>query len=704
MPALPGSLVNFNCFHNQITSLPALPDSIQIMQCDSNQFANLPALPLKLKELHCAYNQITSFPPLPNDVYELYCQYNKLTSLPSLPNNLWRFDCSYNLLTNLPVLPTNLAYFDCNNNLLTSMPNLPTAYFTGLACNNNHLSELPTLPATITYLICNDNQLTTLPDLPDMLYWLNCSNNLIACLPPIPHVFHWNELNLSGNPFTCLPNYVTGMSNALLNMPLCVNGDTANNHYNCSGFEGVAGNIYKDNNTNCSLDNGEPRLENIHLSLYDSTNSLVGQTYSFSSGAYIFPATAGTYTVRIDTAGMPYKINCANTNIDSTVILTTANPSVINVNYPVNCKPVFDVGVQSIVSNGFVFPGQPHKLLITAGDMSQWNNLDCSAGISGQVQVTITGPFTYQGVVPGALTPTVAGNVYTYNIADFGTIDNTTAFGMKFLTDTSAQLNDVICVEVIVTPSAGDINPANNIYNYCYSVLNSMDPNMKETYPAKVLPGYSDYLTYTVHFQNTGTASAINIRIVDTLSANLDLATFQVINSSHTNSVTLNGNILTVRFPNIMLPDSFANSDASKGFVQYRIKPLSGITEGTEITNTAWIYFDYNAPIATNTTVNLFDVTGISEKSEQASRLTVYPNPVNDQTNILYSIENKSLVNIAVYNFMGTLVTTIRNEQQPAGNYKKVFNAKEYGLSAGIYFVRLSVNGKSEVKKLVVIN
>ena len=52
---------------------------------------------------------------------------------------------------------------------------------------------------------------------------------------------------------------------------------------------------------------------------------------------------------------------------------------------------------------------------------------------------------------------------------------------------------------------------------------------------------------------------------------------------------------------------------------------------------------------------------------------------------------------------MGALVTNVCNEQQPAGNYKKTFNAKTLGLKAGIYFVRLSVNGKSEVKKLVVV-
>jgi hypothetical protein len=81
----------------------------------------------------------------------------------------------------------------------------------------------------------------------------------------------------------------------------------------------------------------------------------------------------------------------------------------------------------------------------------------------------------------------------------------------------------------------------------------------------------------------------------------------------------------------------------------------------------------------------------------------LFPNPTTSSTNIEYNLGQHSKVNLTVYNFMGSLVTIICNEQQPTGNYKKVFNAKEFGLSAGIYFVRLSVNGKSEVKKLVVV-
>jgi uncharacterized repeat protein (TIGR01451 family) len=256
-----------------------------------------------------------------------------------------------------------------------------------------------------------------------------------------------------------------------------------------------------------------------------------------------------------------------------------------------------------------VFPGQQHELNVTAGDLSQWYNMSCAAGIGGQVQLTVTGPVVYQGVVPGALMPVMAGNVFTYTVADFGAIDNESAFKLIFLTDTSAQAGDDICIHVLVTPGTGDNNAVNNSIFYCYEVVNSMDPNNKEVYPSMVSPSYSDYLTYTIHFQNVGTASAANIRIMDTLNSSLDLTTFQLIKYSHANNVTLIGNVLTVRFPGINLPDSLNDPDGSTGFLQYRIKPKQNLPAGTQIENTAWIYFDYNAPIVTNTSVSYTHLT-----------------------------------------------------------------------------------------------
>jgi hypothetical protein len=88
------------------------------------------------------------------------------------------------------------------------------------------------------------------------------------------------------------------------------------------------------------------------------------------------------------------------------------------------------------------------------------------------------------------------------------------------------------------------------------------------------------------------------------MEAQLDLSTFELLNYSHVVQTYLVGNIFIFRFNIILLPDSSSNPNGSMGFVQCHIKALPGIGFGDLIENIAYIYFDFNAPIVTNTTTN----------------------------------------------------------------------------------------------------
>ena len=143
---------------------------------------------------------------------------------------------------------------------------------------------------------------------------------------------------------------------------------------------------------------------------------------------------------------------------------------------------------------------------------------------------------------------------------------------------------------------------------YSATVLCSYDPNDKQVSPVGYKEeGYtliSDELNYTVRFQNTGNAAAIDVRIIDTLSEHLDLRTFKVNQSSFPVITTMRGNIVDFYFEDIFLIDSMTNEPESHGFINYTIKPKGDIGELTEIKNTAHIVFDFNPPIVTNTTNN----------------------------------------------------------------------------------------------------
>ncbi len=78
-----------------------------------------------------------------------------------------------------------------------------------------------------------------------------------------------------------------------------------------------------------------------------------------------------------------------------------------------------------------------------------------------------------------------------------------------------------------------------------------------------------------------------------------------------------------------------------------------------------------------------------------------YPNPFNPETVIKYNIAEEGKVTMTVFNVLGESVATIVNDVQEAGTYQINFNG--YGLSSGIYFYSLNVNGNVLTKKMMLL-
>jgi uncharacterized delta-60 repeat protein/uncharacterized repeat protein (TIGR01451 family) len=148
----------------------------------------------------------------------------------------------------------------------------------------------------------------------------------------------------------------------------------------------------------------------------------------------------------------------------------------------------------------------------------------------------------------------------------------------------------------------------------CGIIQNSHDPNEKQAFPSgigsahNIAPG--EEIEYVIHFQNTGTATAYTVTVVDTLDAGLDVASFTQGASSNPYTLSISGKgqaVLTFRFDQINLPDSTTNNLASSGLVSYRMTVPDTASIGTVIKNKAYIYFDYNAPVITNETMHTVD-------------------------------------------------------------------------------------------------
>jgi hypothetical protein len=82
-----------------------------------------------------------------------------------------------------------------------------------------------------------------------------------------------------------------------------------------------------------------------------------------------------------------------------------------------------------------------------------------------------------------------------------------------------------------------------------------------------------------------------------------------------------------------------------------------------------------------------------------------YPNPFNPSTTITFSIPNKELVSLKVFNSLGEEVAELVNETKQAGNYSVSIDASSAtgGLTSGVYFYKISAGSFIQTKKMILV-
>jgi hypothetical protein len=78
-----------------------------------------------------------------------------------------------------------------------------------------------------------------------------------------------------------------------------------------------------------------------------------------------------------------------------------------------------------------------------------------------------------------------------------------------------------------------------------------------------------------------------------------------------------------------------------------------------------------------------------------------YPNPFNPVTTIAFSLAERSLVKLAVYDLTGREVARLLNEERDAGNHAVTFDAGT--LPTGVYFYQLQAGSFAAVRKLILM-
>lgn len=393
----------------------------------------------------------------------------------------------------------------------------------------------------------------------------------------------------------------------------------------------ITGQLFRDVNSNCIQDPTEPYVFMTTPIEVDSAGTKVDTLYATGTWVYKFRATATTvykFTLLSNPAG--YTRSCPATN----TITYTFSPGSLSIPvqyFGFNCSstPAYDYMLGfSRALRGATSGGASYIYLYAT-------NASCHTGAA---TVTLDVSPKYN-ITTASISPTpasISGNRIVWN---FGTLANSAQVVMYIPLSPKSTTNngDTACNYAVITPTAGDVNVANNSAGGCDSVRSSWDPNEKSVTASGPISS-GKLLNYTIDFENLGNDTAFNIHIQDTLSQHLDASSFVLLGATHrVNSniyETSNGTrVLKLDFPGINLEDKNVPT-RNKGQVRFSMKLKQGLAVGTTIPNRAGIYFDGNPPVITNYATVKIPVPQSVPGAHAQTDVQIFPNPAHETLSI----------------------------------------------------------------------
>lgn len=244
----------------------------------------------------------------------------------------------------------------------------------------------------------------------------------------------------------------------------------------------------------------------------------------------------------------------------------------------------------------------------------------------------------------------------------------------------------------------------------CAPIRDSFDPNEKVVYPkgssffGNVLPGRP--FNYTIRFQNKGNDSAFSVVVVDSIDAGFNPATMEMGVCSHPFKLKIGGMgrpVFTWVFEGINLPDSASNEAKSHGYINFQIRPYDSLALGTQLQNFADIYFDFNDPVRTNTTLNTLFIPSITpglidsvevftpvKSGLSTNDIRLFPNPNRGK----FTVEGDEKFAVRVYSLTGICLLSRPEERKHSLDFRN--------FGSGMYLIETENQRGRMVQKVVV--
>lgn len=496
----------------------------------------------------------------------------------------------------------------------------------------------------------------------------NCADGIIQAQafggsPPYTYLWSTGAVtsNLVGLTVGTYTVIVTD-ANGCMELDTIVLGNTLPN------LPAISGRVYVDANNDSIYSTGDIPLGQ------QQVRSLPSGTiaYTTSNGEYFFPDTPGTYTIEYVTNPVYSISNGINSHA-----VTLGGTSVSGYDFALQPDSFFNS------LDVYAYSPLPRCNLVSAFYIAVTNN--GTLPDSGTVAFNFDPQMIYSSSWPVG---TVTGNMLLFTFDSLLPGQTQTFVGNFMMPGPGAWLYTTT-TGTVFSPTGMVLATDTQTYNR--AVLCAFDPNDKQVMPEgdgtiHRVPMDTE-LRYLIRFQNTGNDTAFNVVVTDTLDAGLDENTAYVIATSHPCWIQkINGNVMQFSFDNILLPDSNVNEPESHGYVLFKIKGKNSNPDPTEVYNSANIYFDFNPPVITNSTMTTFSnsTVGIQEFQLAAGgNILISPHPLQQQSLLYFDGIAEERYSLTITDISGRKVSET-----------KYFSGNSYllqreGMQKGMYLLQI---------------
>jgi uncharacterized repeat protein (TIGR01451 family) len=545
---------------------------------------------------------------------------------------------------------TNLEFLSLSGNLLENFDITNLTHLRYLNVGHNTLSTLDvTSFPSLVHLWCYDNLLQSL-FIKNNANWVNLGFDAnfdmeYVCADEDDLAFVQSRIDIN--------NYTSCHTNSYCSF---TPGGT---------FYTLYGNNRWDSDNNGCNTNDVP-YPNLKLNI--TNGSQAGSLTFNNQGNYSIPLQAGTYTLT------PV---LENPNYFSTVGATVSFPastSPFNQNFCITANGNHHDVEVTLIPIRSARPGFDAKYLIiykNKGTVTEYGSIQLSFNDNVLDYVISSDPTS------NLSTNSVSWDYY--NLKPLQTKVIGVTFNVNSPTETPAvNIGDHLIYTATIAASTTDEFQSDNTSSLNQTVVGSYDPNSKTCVEGTNvgINVIGQYVHYVIHFENTGTYSAQNVVVSDIIdTTKYDVTSLIPLYSNHDFVTRVNGNKVEFIFQNINLPFDDANND---GYVAFKIKTKPTLSVGSTFSNTANIYFDYNAPIVTNTATTTI-ATLANPTFAFSDYFTLSPIPTKGELNITTK-QDITISSISIYNTLGQVVLVTSNPS----NTIDVSN-----LTTGSYFIKV---------------